>query len=61
MSQITINEEKCIGCGTCAALVPKVFELNDEMKAEVKDSKGDTQEKIESAVSACPVQAIDVK
>ena len=61
MPQITIDNEKCIGCGTCAAMAPNVFEMNDEMKAEVANPEGDTAENIEMATKSCPVQAIEVK
>lgn len=58
--KIIINQEKCIGCGTCVAMVPNVFEINDANKAEVVDADGDTPENIETAIKACPVQAIEV-
>ncbi|NQU83757.1 MAG: ferredoxin [Parcubacteria group bacterium] len=61
MATIKIDEEKCIGCGTCAAMVPDVFEMNEANKAEVVDSEGDTLENINMAASACPVQAIEVQ
>ena len=25
-----VNQEACIGCGACAAICDKVFEINDE-------------------------------
>lgn len=59
--EINIDQEKCIGCGTCAAIVPNVFEMNDENKAEVANPEGDTPDKIDMAAKSCPVQAIDVK
>lgn len=59
--QITIDNEKCIGCGTCAAMAPNVFEMNDTNKAEVADPSGDTPENIEMAAKSCPVQAIEVQ
>lgn len=59
--QIIINKEKCIGCGTCAAMAPSVFEIADDGKAEVTNSEGDTPENIEMVAKACPVQAIEVR
>ena len=61
MAIINIDQEKCIGCGTCAAMVPNVFEMNDANKAEVAEPEGDTPENIDMAVKACPVQAIEVR
>jgi ferredoxin len=55
---IVINEEECIGCGTCAELCPEVFEMNEEEeKAKVKapDSGADC---VNEAIDSCPVEAI---
>ncbi|MFH0864338.1 MAG: ferredoxin [Candidatus Gottesmanbacteria bacterium] len=59
MKTLTIDQDKCIGCGTCVALVPKVFQLNDDSKAEVTDQMGDTEENINNAIDSCSVQAIN--
>jgi len=58
---VKINEEACIGCGTCAAICPDAFEMNDEAKAFVKE--GDLSaftDKIDESKDACPVQAIEI-
>ncbi|MEA3272734.1 MAG: ferredoxin, partial [Patescibacteria group bacterium] len=47
--------------GTCVAMVPNVFEMNDANAAEVLDPEGDTPENIEMAAKSCPVQAIEVQ
>ncbi len=55
---ITVNEELCIGCGSCAVRCPDTFDINDEGKSIVI-----SQENIEcakQAVEDCPVQAISV-
>ena len=54
-----VDKEKCIGCGTCAAMCSEVFEMSADNKSVVKD--GDFEAKaecIEKAIGACPVQAI---
>jgi len=56
---IKVNEELCIGCGTCEALCPAVFKINAEGKAEVI-SDGDLP-CAKNAAESCPVQAIEVK
>ncbi len=57
--QISVDRDKCIGCGACAATCPKSFELKDgkavALKGEVEKL---TCEK--DAESGCPVGAISV-
>jgi len=56
---IKVNEELCIGCGTCEVLCPAVFKMNAEGKAEVL-SQTDV-ECAKNAAESCPTQAIEVK
>lgn len=57
---IKINQEKCIGCGTCAALAGETFKMNEEGKAEVLPDPKDDKETIEMAAASCPVDVIEV-
>ncbi len=55
---VSVDKEKCIGCGACAATCPDVFEMK-EGKSNVK--KGKESSKIpcvKEAADGCPVQAI---
>lgn len=55
---ISVNQQACIGCGSCEATCPKVFELKDG-KAYVK--KGQEKSKLpcaKEAAESCPVNAI---
>jgi len=57
--KIVIDEEECIGCGTCEEICPEVFTLNEKTdKAEVVDPKGAPEAQIEEAIEACPVECI---
>lgn len=58
MKKLVIDEVKCIGCGTCTALCPKVYRLNDDFKAEVIDQNADSQDNIQNSIDSCPTQAI---
>ena len=51
---IKIDEEKCIGCGSCESVCPKGFEMKDG-KAYVKNSNAS---RIKEAIDICPVNAI---
>ena len=56
---VQINKEKCIGCGSCEAVAPEIFEIKDG-KAVVKkqpETEDETQ-KAKEAASICPVDAI---
>ena len=57
---ISVDQEKCIGCGACAAIAPATFKINDSGKSEVINEQGDSEDIIKQAVDACPVQAITV-
>jgi len=70
MPKIVQEREKCIGCGSCAALCPKFFEMADDGKAKLlnseKNAEGNDElevEKVEcaqEAADACPVQIIHI-
>jgi len=52
-----VDEETCIGCGNCAKICPKVFELVNEKSQVIGPDKCDTCN-CEEAIEECPVQAI---
>ncbi len=59
MAKFKVNQEVCIGCGTCVSLCPDCFELNDEGKSHVilEECDCDSAE----IVNDCPVRAITVE
>jgi len=53
-----VDQEKCIGCGTCIAMCPDCFKMNNDGKAEF-GCKGDKCPcNLDDVASACPVDAI---
>jgi ferredoxin len=57
--RVFIDEEECIGCGTCEEICPEVFKLNEKTdKAEVINQEGAPEDRIEEAIEACPVECI---
>ena len=56
---VYIDEDECLGCGTCVELCPEVFELNEDTeKAEVIMPEGGPQDEIEDAIDNCPAACI---
>jgi len=57
----TVNEETCIGCGTCESLCSAVFKVQDDGKAHVLEADFEANKDcINQAKEACPVQSISV-
>ncbi len=63
--KITIDQEKCIGCGSCSAICPDVFDLSEDNKAILKkdgSNQGQANEDcVKEAAEVCPVQAIETE
>lgn len=69
MAKIKLEREKCISCGSCAAICPKYFEIIDDGKSHLKNAEKKEAEELEvektecagPAAEACPVQCIHVE
>ena len=60
MKKAVVNQDKCIGCGSCAMTASKSFKM-DGNKAAVIDPAGDSEEVVTEALEACPAEAISWK
>ena len=67
--KIIVDREDCIGCGTCATVCEKFFEMVDSGKAHLKNAKKEAGKEIletasepciKEAVDACPVGCIHI-
>ncbi len=57
--KVTVDKEKCVGCGACSATCSGSFEMRDGIAFAVKSEVEElTCEK--DAESTCPVDAISV-
>jgi len=57
--KVIINEDDCIGCGTCETICPEVFKLDGKTgKSTVIKPEGGPENLIEEAIEACPVTCI---
>lgn len=59
MVKIKIDKEKCLGCGSCVSVSPKLFEMKGD-KAVVKSSETDEGDSAKEAEAICPTGAISV-
>jgi len=70
MVKIIQEREKCIGCGSCAALCPKYWEMAEDGKSNLLNSSPKEEGTFEleigeigcnqEAADACPVQIIHI-
>lgn len=58
--KVKVNKEACIGCGACAAICDKIFEINDEglSVAKVNEVPKEEQQAAKDAIESCPTGAI---
>ncbi len=55
---VSVDPQKCIGCGLCAQTCPEVFEIK-EGKSHVKAGQENSEaECVNEAKTNCPTQAI---
>lgn len=59
--KVRIDENECIGCGSCVEICPDVFTFNDDTdKAEVIDENLGEEGCVDDAATSCPVECIHV-
>ncbi len=56
---ISVNKDKCIGCGLCTDLCPEKFQLDSDGKAEAISQEVD--DCATRSVDSCPASAIVIK
>ena len=56
--KVKVIRDKCISCGSCASIAPKVFQLDDEGISTVVDQNGESDEDRLVATKSCPTEAI---
>ena len=60
MSRVEVDRDRCVGSGTCEALAPAVFEVDDDgVLALLRPQPAeDDLPEVRDAVSACPTRAL---
>jgi ferredoxin len=59
MPKAKVNEEMCIGCGTCESLCPSVFKIENGKSKVISEKCGECN--CEEVISGCPVNAISTE
>lgn len=58
---LKIDRNLCIGAGSCVAVAPKTWKLDNEAKAVLLDTwREESDETLLESAKACPVAAISV-
>ncbi|MDD5430725.1 MAG: ferredoxin [Candidatus Pacebacteria bacterium] len=61
MAKIIQERNKCIGCGACVSVCPSMFEMSEDSKATLKNSKENSGNlELETADADCAKEAADV-
>ena len=60
MRKLKVDENKCIGCGTCTAIDNEHFELNDDGLSSAISNKNLDSENLKEAIDSCPTDAISI-
>ena len=61
MSRVEVDRDRCVGSGTCEALAPAVFEVDDDGVLAVlrPEPAGDDEvDAVRDAVQQCPTGAL---
>ena len=61
MMKVLVDQEKCIGCGSCVSITDsKIFDFDDDGKACLKVSEiaKEDEENVSNAIEYCPTGAI---
>lgn len=57
--RVCVDQEECIGCGSCQDICPEVFKINEDIeKSEVIKPEGGPEDLIEEAMGECPMSCI---
>jgi ferredoxin len=59
MAKAKVNQDLCIGCGTCESMCPTVFKVEDGKSHVIAEECGDCN--CQETADSCPVNAITVE
>ncbi len=68
--RVTLDRDECIGCGTCEATCPEHWELGEDGKTNLKNSREEGNKQVKEmedlecnldAAEVCPVNCIHIE
>jgi len=60
--KVRVDEEACVGDGSCVSICPEIFEMGDDVaKTKMEDVPGNLQQSCREAADVCPVEAIIIE
>jgi ferredoxin len=60
--KVDVDRDRCVGSGTCEALAPAVFEVDDDgVLTVLREEPAEEEESdVRDAVAACPTRALSL-
>ena len=61
--KVKVDQDLCVGTGSCVSLCPEVFEMNDAgvSVAKVDEVPAELEDSAREAAESCPVDAITIE
>ncbi|MCX7779102.1 MAG: ferredoxin [Patescibacteria group bacterium] len=59
--KVKVDKNCCLGCGSCVAICPENFELDEEGKSQVKNEEIEDLGCSQQAADACPANCIKIE
>ena len=58
--KVQVDEDLCIGCGTCELMCSQCFQLEDGKAKVMRDDCSGVDCDMQDVIDSCPVEAISV-
>ena len=58
--KVEVDQDLCIGCGTCELMCSQCFQLEDGKAQVMRDDCKEVDCEIQEVIDSCPVEAIKI-
>ena len=60
--KVSVDQELCVGDGTCAEICPEVFKMQDDLAVtKIDEVPEELEDSCREAAESCPVEAISIE